>query len=88
MQLDVDTAAVEGVADAVHRAAAQLGALSLPAAPACEDVAAADAVAALLAVSGELLRSCRQELASVAVLVDTAAQDYARAEARAIGRGG
>jgi hypothetical protein len=49
----------------------------------CEDVAAADAIGALLAVTGELLASCAQALESVADLVDTAAFDYARVEAHA-----
>jgi hypothetical protein len=86
MQLDVDTAAVAGVADAVRRAAVRVDTVDLPPAPGCEDVTASDAVAALLAVSGELLGSCRRELESVATLVDTAAVDYARTEARAAGR--
>jgi hypothetical protein len=86
MQLDVDTAAVEGVADAVRRAAAGLGAVDLPPPPPCEDVAAADAIGALLAVSGEVLESCRRALDSAALLVDAAAVDYARAEVLAAGR--
>jgi hypothetical protein len=84
MQLDVDTAAVEGVADAVRRTALGLGAVDLPRPPACEDVGARDAIGALLAVSGELLDSCRRALDSAAQLVDTAAVDYARAETRAV----
>lgn len=86
MQMDVDTAAVAGVADAVRRAAVRVGSVDLPRAPACEDVAASDAIGALLAVSGELIESCGQTLASSAMLVETAAVDYARTEARAAGR--
>jgi hypothetical protein len=84
MQLDVDTAAVEGVADAVRRTALGLGAVDLPRPPPCEDVGASDAIGALLAVSGEVLDSCRGALDSAAQLVDTAAVDYARGETRAV----
>jgi hypothetical protein len=83
MQLEVDTGEVTGVADAVRRAGQRIATLELPRAPVCEDVAAADAIGALLAVTGELLASCTQALESVADLVDTAAFDYARVEAHA-----
>ena len=80
MRVEVDTASVTGVSDAVRRAAARVSAVELPRSPACEDVGAADAVAALLAVSGETLASCSQALLSVGTLIEVAAIDYARAE--------
>ena len=83
MHMEVDTGEVAGVADAVRRAGQRLAAVDLPRAPACEDVAAADAIEALLAVTGESLVSCTRALESVADLVDTAAFDYARVEAHA-----
>jgi hypothetical protein len=84
MQLDVDTAAVEGVADAVRRAAGRLRAVDLPPAPPCEDVAAGDAIGALLSVCTEQLGALSATLSSVAVLVDAARFDYTRAETRAV----
>lgn len=83
MRLDVDPAAVVGVADAAREAAERARAIRLPRAPACEDVAASDAIGALLAVSGVQLHSCVAALRLVAALVETAAVDYARTEARA-----
>ena len=54
-------------------------------APDCGDLAAEDAVRALLDVSAESLAGLARELRSVAVLVDVAAVDYARTEARLSG---
>jgi hypothetical protein len=86
MHLEVTSHALVGTGDAVRRAAGRLDALGLPArAPDCGDVAAEDAVRALLAVSAESLTELSRELRSVAVLVDVAAVDYARTEARLSG---
>jgi hypothetical protein len=88
MHLEVTSQALVGTGDAVRRAAARLGALALPTrAPDCGDLAAEDAVRALLAVSTESLAGLGRELRSVALLVDVAAVDYARTEARLSGRG-
>lgn len=88
MHLDVDTTAVTGVGSALRAAAAQTAAVRLPRAPACEDVSAADAIGALLAVSGEQLEGCGSVLRLAAALVETAAADYARAETRAAAAAG
>jgi len=86
MHLEVTSHALVGTGDAVRRAAGRLDALGLPAwAPDCGDLAAEDAVRALLAVSAESLADLARELRSVAVLVDVAAVDFARAEARLSG---
>lgn len=82
MRLEVSTESVAGVADAVRRAAAALAAVSLPESPPVADLAAGDAIAALLSVAGESLAACSADLRSVAVLVEVAAQDYRRVEAR------
>ena len=82
MRLDVDPAAVVSVADAAREAAERARVVRLPRAPACEDVSASDAIGALLAVSGEQLNSCVAALRLVAALVEAAAVDYARTEAR------
>jgi hypothetical protein len=86
MHLEVTSHALVGTGDAVRRAAGRLDALALPArAPDCGDLAAEDAVRALLAVSAESLTELSGELTAVAVLVDVAAVDYARTEARLSG---
>ena len=86
MQLEVTSRALVGTGDAVRRAAGHLDALGLPArAPDCGDLAAEDAVRTLLVVSTEALADLARELRSVAVLVDVAAVDYARTEARLSG---
>lgn len=86
MHLEVTSQALVGTGDAVRRAAGRLDALGLPArAPDCDDLAAEDAVRALLAVSAESLEDLARELRAVAVLVDVAAVDYARTEARLSG---
>jgi hypothetical protein len=86
MHLEVASQALAGTGDAVRRAAGRLDTLGLPArAPDCGDLAAEDAVRALLAVSTESLARMADELRSVAVLVDVAAVDYARTEARLSG---
>ena len=83
MHLDVDTEAVLGVADALRDAARGASAVALPAPPPCEDLRAADAIGALLDVCAEQLDALAAALRSGAVLLETARQDYARAEARA-----
>ena len=83
MRLDIDTHTIAGVSDAVRRAAVQLRAVDLPRPPPCEDVGASDAIAALLAVSGESLAVLSHAIDTVGVLVETARADYARAEASA-----
>ena len=86
MHLEVTSPALVGTADAVRRAAGRLDALALPTrAPDCGDLAAEDAVRALIAVSAESLADLGRELRSVTVLVDVAAVDYARTEARLSG---
>ena len=83
MHLEVTSHALVGTGDAVRRAAGHLDALVLPTrAPDCGDLAAEDAVRALLGVSTESLSGLAGELRSVAVLVDVAAVDYARTESR------
>jgi hypothetical protein len=57
--------------------------VQLPHAPECEDISAADAIAALLAVSSESLGAFSRALQSVGTLVEVAAVDYARAETHA-----
>jgi hypothetical protein len=89
MHLEVSSHALVGTGDAVRRAAGRLDALALPAhAPDCGDLAAEDAVGALLAVSSESLAVLAHELRCVAVLVDVAAVDYSRTEARLSGGAG
>ena len=86
MHLEVTSPALVGTGDAVRRAAGRLDALGLPdRAPDCGDLTAEDAVRALLAVSAESLAGLARELGSVAVLIDVAAVDYARTEARLSG---
>ena len=83
MHLEVTSHALVGTGDALRRAAGRLDALGLPVrAPDCGDPAGEDAVRALLAVSAESLAGLARELRSVAMLVDVAAVDYARTEAR------
>ena len=86
MHLEVTSRELVGTGDAVGRAAGQLDALGLPVhAPDCGDLAAEDAVRALLDVSAESLAGLARELRSVAEFVDLAAVDYARTEARLSG---
>ncbi len=84
MHLDVDTEAVRGVAAALRDAAAGSSAVALPPPPPCEDLPAADAIGALLVVCEERLDGLAAVLRAGAVLLETARQDYARAEARAV----
>jgi hypothetical protein len=84
MHLDVDTEAVRGVADALREAAAGSSAVALPARPPCEDLRAADAIDALLDACEQRLDALAAALRAGAVLLETARQDYARAEARAV----
>ena len=86
MHLSVDTGALGGLSTGVRDAAGATRAVELPAPPPCEDVGAADAVGALLAVCGEQLHAVAASLSTTAVLVDTARVDYARAENRAVPR--
>jgi hypothetical protein len=83
MHLEVDTEAVRGLADAVRDAATAVTAVTMPRPPVVEDVAAADAIGALLDVCAERIDACAAALRSGAVLLETARQDYARTEARA-----
>ncbi len=85
MHLRVDPVALHGLADGVRRAAAATEGLALPGVPPCEDVAASDAVAALLAVCGEQRDALAAALRDAAVLVETARHDYARVETAAAG---
>ena len=84
MHLDVDTKAVRGVAAALRDAAAISSAVALPPPPPCEDLQAADAIGALLVVCEERLEALAEALRAGAVLLETAWQDYARAETRAV----
>ena len=86
MRIAVDTEWLTGLTGGVRTAAGGLRAVVLPAPPPCEDVGAADAVGALLAVCDERLHALAASLSSVALLVDTAQIDYARAENRAVPR--
>ena len=83
MHLEVDTDAVRGLADAVREAATAVAAVTIPPPPQVEDLAATDAIGALLDVCAERIDACAAALRSGAVLLETARQDYARTEARA-----
>ncbi len=83
VQIDVDTEELTGVAGAVRQAAAAVGGLVLPRAPDPESVAAGDALRMLLRVVDEQRHDLSAALLGAAVLVEAAAADYARAEARA-----
>jgi hypothetical protein len=83
MHVEVTSDAMVDAGDAVRRAAGRLDALGLPSrGPDCGDLAAEDAVLALLAVADESVVELARELRAVALLVDVAAVDYARTEAR------
>lgn len=84
MQLQVDTESLAGLAEVVRSSAAAVATVALPRPPACADLAAADAIGALLAVSAQQLHLLAGELAQVARLVDTAQRDYALVEARVV----
>jgi hypothetical protein len=84
MHLEVDTEAVRGVAAALRDAAADSATVALPPRPPCEDPRAADAIGALLDVCEQRLDEIAAALRAGAVLIETARQDYARAEARAV----
>ena len=89
MHVEMTSHALVGTGDAVRRAAGHLAALGLPTrAPDCGDLAAEDAVRALLAVSDVSVAELVRELRTVAELVEVAAADYARTEARLSGSGG
>jgi hypothetical protein len=84
MHLDVDTEAVRSLADALRQAAASSSAVALPTPPPCEHLRAADAIGALLDTCEERLDALAVALRVGAVLLETARQDYARAEAGAV----
>jgi hypothetical protein len=84
MRVTVETEALVGLTTGVRDAARATRAVELPVPPPCEDVGAADAVGALLAVCAEQLVAVSTALSTVAVLVDTARFDYTRAENRAV----
>ena len=84
MQLSVDTAVLGGLTGGVRNAAGAIRDVALPAAPPCEDLGAADAMGALLAVCREQLHALAASLTTTAALVDTAQVDYARAENQAV----
>ena len=84
MHLDVDTETVRGMAAGLRDAAADSSAVALPPPPPCEDLRAADAIGAFLDVREERLDALAAALRAGAVLLETARQDYARAEARAV----
>jgi hypothetical protein len=82
MHVEMTSQALVGTGDAVRRAADHLAGLRLPArAPDCGDLAAEDAVRALLAVSNASVTELVGELRRAADLVEVAAADYARTEA-------
>ncbi len=82
--MTVETEALVGLTTGVRDAARASRAVELPAPPPCEDVGAADAVGALLAVCAEQLVAVSAALSTVAVLVDTARFDYTRTDNRAV----
>ena len=84
MHVRVDTWALGGLIGGVRDAAGATRDVALPPPPPCEDMAAADAVGALLAVCREQLQALAASLTTTAALVDTAQVDYARAENQAV----
>jgi hypothetical protein len=86
MHLTVDTWALGGLTTGVRDAATAVWAVALPAPPPCEDVGAADAIGALLAVCREQLHALAESVSTTAALVDTARVDYTRAENGAVPR--
>ncbi len=84
MQLSVDTAVLGGLMGGVRDTAGAIRDVALPAPPPCEDMGAADAVGALLAVCREQLEALAGSLTMMAALVETARVDYARAENQAV----
>ncbi len=84
MRVTVETEALVGLTTGVRGLARAARAIDVPSPPPCEDVAAADAVGALLSVCAEQLGAMSAALSTVAVLVDTARFDYTRAENRAV----
>lgn len=85
MRIEVATGALAEVRDAVRRAAVQLRDVgtSLTWPTDSGDLAADDAVRLLGDVLAESLEQLERVLQTVSVVVDVAAADYARAEARA-----
>ena len=83
MQIDVDTHALTGLAGAVRQIACAVDALVEPARPEVTAVGADDAVRVLLRVLREQRADVVDCLRTVAVLVETAAVDYARTESQA-----
>ena len=83
MQMDVDTQALGGVAAGIRSAAGALAAVDVPAPVDLESVAASDAVRMLLRVVAEQRDGLAHALETAAVLVETAAVDYARTESQA-----
>jgi len=84
MHVVVDTAVMGGLSGGVRDAAGAARDVALPSAPPCEDVGAADAAGALLAVCREQLDALGASLSTTAALVGTAQVDYARAENQAV----
>ena len=82
MRIEVATAAVAGAGDVVRRAADRLAAVEVPrAACTCGDLAADDAVRALVDVVSESMEDLARDLRATAVLLDVAVADYAKLEA-------
>ena len=84
VQITVDTHALVGLAGAVRQAAAAVDGFADPPRPDVTAVGAADAVRVLLRVAREQREDVAACLRGVAVLVETAAIDYAHAEAQAV----
>lgn len=84
MRIDVATGAMAGARDGVRSGAARLRRLDVVSVGRCDsgDLAADDAVRALLDVVDDSTEALARALDAVAVVVDVAAADYARAEAR------
>ena len=87
MRIEVTTGAMAEARDGVRRAAARTGEVALSADWRTDsgDLAADDAVRVLGDVVVESLEQLERVLQTVAVVVDVAAADYARAEARSVG---
>jgi hypothetical protein len=83
MRMDVDTRALDGAAAALRTTAADVDTVDPPRAPGLESILVEDAVGALLRVAAEQRERIADTLRAAAVLIETAAADYARAEARA-----
>ena len=86
MRIEVVTGAVARAGDVVRTAATRLDAIEVPPAGCdCGDIAADDAVRALLDVVRGSVVALARDLRTTAVMLDVAVADYCRAEVRLAG---